>query len=191
MTNRPKRRNRKWKRGQKVTLKVVPPGLIDGLPEEDQRAISAVVGKPVVLEGYERNGTVKLEFIDKDSSIHSIWVEPKFIKPWRASSVRKHLWARPERDFSDAKKRKGPRDGQKKRRQKKLRRGQRVTLQRLPPEIVGSLPKDDQQVILAVVGRPFVFFNKYERDGRAELEFDDNDNTTHLIYIDPKFVKLW
>lgn len=191
MTNNSKRRKSKLKRGQKVVLNVLPPGLTDGLPEEDQQAISAMVGKPMVLEGYERNGTAELEFTDKDDTFHLIWVEPKFIKPWRASLVRRHLWGRPGEDFSDASKRNALRDGQKKRPRKKLNRGQRVILKPLPPEVVGSLPKEDRRVISAVVGRPIIFFNKYERDGRAELEFVDQDNTTHLIYIDPRFIKLW
>jgi hypothetical protein len=190
MTNDKKRRRKRLKRMQKVTLKLLPPGLIDGLPEEDQRAITAVVGKPVVLGGYERNGTVKLEFFDKDGAIHLIWVEPKFIKPWRAASVRRHLWYRPT-DFNDANKRNASRDGQKKRQKKKLSRGRRVILKPLPPDVIGSLPKEDQQVISAVVGRPIVFFNKYERDGRAELEFIDSEDTAHLIYVDPKFIKPW
>ena len=118
MTSDSKKRKRKYKRRQKVVLKVLPPGLIDGLPEEDQRAISAVVGKPVIFEGYERDLTVKLEFTDKDDAIHLIWVEPKFINPWRASSVRRLLWERPRGDSSDANKRSALRDGQEKRRQK-------------------------------------------------------------------------
>jgi hypothetical protein len=39
-----------------------------------------------------------------------------------------------------------------------------------------------------VVGKPIVL-KKYERDGRAELEFTDSDETIHLIYVDPKFIK--
>lgn len=182
MTNDRKRRRRKLKRNQRVTLKVLPPGLVEGLPEEDQRAISGVVGKPVFFEGYERNGTVKLEFMDSDDTIHLIWVEPKFIKPWRASSIRRHLWERLGRDL---------RDGQKKGRQKKLERGRRVILRPLPPEVIASLPMEDQQIISTVVGRPIAFFNKYERDGRAEIEFVDRDNATHFIYIDPTLIKPW
>ena len=190
MTNDRKGRKRKLKRRQKVILKVLPPGLIDGLPEEDRQAISAVVGKPTIFEKYEHNGTVKLEFTDKDDAIHLIWVEPKFIGPWRATSIRKHLWGWRE-DFGNAHKRNALGDGQKKRRQRKLNRGQRVILKPLPPEVISSLPREEQQVITAVVGRPIVFFNKHERDGRVELEFVGDDNTTHLIYIDPTLMKVW
>jgi hypothetical protein len=32
-----------------VLLKSIPPGRLDGLPQEDQNAIVAIVGKPVLL----------------------------------------------------------------------------------------------------------------------------------------------
>ncbi len=38
--------------GEHVLLIALPPGLLDGLPAEDQRAISAIVGKPVTLLGH-------------------------------------------------------------------------------------------------------------------------------------------
>jgi len=41
-----------------------------------------------------------------------------------------------------------------------------------------------------VVGEA-ITLNKYERDGRAELEFTDSEDVIHLIYVDPKFIKLW
>jgi len=69
--------------GQKVILTKLPPGLIDGLPVEDQRAISEVVGKPVLLNEYDEDGRAELEFIDyREDIIHSIYVDPKLIKPW-------------------------------------------------------------------------------------------------------------
>jgi len=40
-----------------VVLTSIPPGLLDGLPQEDQNAIVAIVGKPVLLVEYE-NGQV-------------------------------------------------------------------------------------------------------------------------------------
>jgi len=44
----------------------------------------------------------------------------------------------------------------------------------------------------AVVGKPIIL-NKYDRDGRAELEFADpyNEDSSHTIWVDPKFIKLW
>ena len=65
----------------RVILKALPPGLIDGLPEEDQRAIDAVVGKGVVLNEYDADGRAELEFTDKHEVIHLIYVDPTFIEP--------------------------------------------------------------------------------------------------------------
>jgi hypothetical protein len=42
--------------GQRVVLVAIPPGLLDGLPDEDQRAINAIVGKPVRFCGYDDIG---------------------------------------------------------------------------------------------------------------------------------------
>ncbi|HUJ30460.1 MAG TPA: hypothetical protein VLY23_04220 [Candidatus Acidoferrum sp.] len=182
MTNRKGKQKRALKRGQRVVLKVLPPGLIDGLPEEDQQAISAVVGKPTIFERYERNGTAKLEFMANDETMHMIWVEPKYIRVWRPSSIRRHLWKQRGTGFKDRLK-----TG----RRKKLDRGQRVILQPLPKEVIEFLPAADQQIVSEVVGRPIVFFIRYGRDGSAELEFVGSDNTAHLIYVDPRFVKTW
>jgi hypothetical protein len=37
--------------GTQVILAALPPGLLDGLPDEDQRGIAAMVGKAVTLVG--------------------------------------------------------------------------------------------------------------------------------------------
>ncbi len=50
--------------GERVVLVAVPPGLLDGLPDEDQRAITAIVGKPVKLCGYDDIGRAELSFDD-------------------------------------------------------------------------------------------------------------------------------
>lgn len=65
----------------KVILKGLPPGFLDNLPLEDQRAIQAVVGKRVRLNGYDADGRAELEFKEKRDITHSIWVDPKFIEP--------------------------------------------------------------------------------------------------------------
>jgi bifunctional UDP-N-acetylglucosamine pyrophosphorylase/glucosamine-1-phosphate N-acetyltransferase len=70
---------RKPRPGQKVILTALPPGFIDDLPLEDQRAISEVVGKPITLNRYEEDGRAELEFTDKEDVIHSLYVDPKFI----------------------------------------------------------------------------------------------------------------
>lgn len=73
-----------------VVLTRIPPGLLDGLPQEDQNAIVAIVGKPVFLAGYDEDGRAELRFddpfdreSDDHSHTHSIWVEPEFIERLR------------------------------------------------------------------------------------------------------------
>jgi hypothetical protein len=82
MTDDKKRQERRPKPGQKVILKALPPGFLDDLPDEDQRAISAMVGKPIMLNKYDRDGRAELEFADPhiENSFHTMWVDPKFIK---------------------------------------------------------------------------------------------------------------
>jgi hypothetical protein len=58
-------RNYKPKTGDLVVFRVVPPGLLDGLMRVDQRAISAVVGKPIVLSSYDDFGSAELHFTDR------------------------------------------------------------------------------------------------------------------------------
>ena len=73
--------------GERVVLLSLPPGLLDGLPDEDQRAIKAIVGKPVKFLGYDEIGRAELEFDDpfdprteNYSHTHFIWVGPVFIR---------------------------------------------------------------------------------------------------------------
>jgi hypothetical protein len=75
-----KRRGERPKPGEKVILTALPSGFIDDLPEEDQRAISAVVGKPILLNKYDRDGRAELEFTDSRNTIHTIYVNPRFIR---------------------------------------------------------------------------------------------------------------
>jgi hypothetical protein len=63
-----------------VVLDVVPPGLLNGLPKSDQAAISAIVGKPVLLVGYDEDGRAELEFVDREGHNHSIWVKTRFLR---------------------------------------------------------------------------------------------------------------
>lgn len=70
-----------------VLLTSIPPGLLEGLPQEDQNAIVAIVGKPVLLVGYDEDGRAELHFddpfdarTDDYSHSHSIWVAPEFIE---------------------------------------------------------------------------------------------------------------
>ena len=63
-----------------VLLIRVPPGLLNDLPVEDQRAISQVVGKPLILNEYDDHGRAELEFKDSVGVIHFIYVKPEFIR---------------------------------------------------------------------------------------------------------------
>jgi hypothetical protein len=65
--------------GDTVLLREVPSGLLDGLPTEDQRAISEIVGKPVQLNEYDDAGRAGLEFADRDDVVHFIYVSPEVI----------------------------------------------------------------------------------------------------------------
>ena len=68
------------KAGDTVVLTSLPDGLIDGLPTEEQDAISEIVGKLVTLLEYDELSRAELEFRDRAETIHSIWVNPNFIK---------------------------------------------------------------------------------------------------------------
>jgi hypothetical protein len=54
--------------------------LLDGLPEEDPAAISEIVGKRILLVGYDEDGRAELEFKDSEGIIHLIYVSPEFGK---------------------------------------------------------------------------------------------------------------
>jgi hypothetical protein len=64
---------------RRVTLHALRAGFVDDLPIEDQRAILGVVGKRVLLKGYEDDGRAELEFTDQDGVIHAIYLDPKYI----------------------------------------------------------------------------------------------------------------
>jgi hypothetical protein len=71
--------------GEQGIFIALPPALLDRLFEEDQRAIIAMVGRPVTLVGYDEDGRAELEFDDAfDGSTHHIWVAPEFMAPIQA-----------------------------------------------------------------------------------------------------------
>ncbi len=70
-----------------VVLTAIPPGFLEDLPPEDQNAITAIVGKPVLLAAYDEDGRAELHFEDPfhvrsdvSSHTHSIWVQPAFVR---------------------------------------------------------------------------------------------------------------
>ncbi len=75
----------KAKPGDVVVLERLPPGLLKGLPEEDQIAISEIVGKPVLMVCYDDDGRAELEFADRNGHRHSIFVDPGSIRRNRDS----------------------------------------------------------------------------------------------------------
>jgi hypothetical protein len=80
--NKKKKSKSKLKPGRLVFLKSLPPGFVDGLPEEEQRAITARIGRPILFIKYDRDGRAELEFMDKDDGIHMLYVDRKYIRPW-------------------------------------------------------------------------------------------------------------
>jgi hypothetical protein len=66
--------------GEMVVVKGVPPGLLEGLPGDDQTAISEIIGKPVLLVGYDDSGKAELQFTERDGATHSIWVNASFLR---------------------------------------------------------------------------------------------------------------
>jgi hypothetical protein len=57
-------------------------GFLGDLLEEEPRAISARIGRPIMLMAYERDGRAELEYMAKDDSMHIFYVDPKFMRPW-------------------------------------------------------------------------------------------------------------
>jgi hypothetical protein len=70
----------KLKPGSVAVLTALPPGLLDGLPQEDQTAISEIIGKPVFLVSYDDDGRAELQFTDRKGTIHFIYVAPEFVR---------------------------------------------------------------------------------------------------------------
>ena len=68
------------KPGDIVVLDRLPPGLLKGLPKEDEIAIREIVGKQVLLVGYDDDGRAELEFADRNGHTHSVFVDPCFIR---------------------------------------------------------------------------------------------------------------
>lgn len=66
--------------GRSVILKSVPPGLLAGLPADDQKAIRSIVGQPVTFVGFSF-GQAEVEFVDREGDGHTIWIEPSYLQP--------------------------------------------------------------------------------------------------------------
>lgn len=64
------------KPGVKVILLQIPPGFLNDLPIEDQRAIEVAAKRPLDFIGYDDDGRAELEFMDSTGVIHFIYVDP-------------------------------------------------------------------------------------------------------------------
>jgi len=69
----------------------------------------------------------------------------------------------------------------------KPKAGRKVILTSLPLGFIDDLPAEDQRALLATVGKS-IALNRYDEDGRAELEFVDREGVFHTIWVDPKFI---
>jgi hypothetical protein len=66
--------------GDTVRLTEISPGLLDGLPQEDQRAIGEPVGKPLVLGEYRDDGAAELELTDSAGHRHYVYADRTFVR---------------------------------------------------------------------------------------------------------------
>ena len=62
---------------KKVKLLELPPGFADNLPQDDQPALLAAVGKKAKFNGYDEWGRAELEFKDKKGVWHFVYLDPK------------------------------------------------------------------------------------------------------------------
>lgn len=77
------RKDRNLKPGELVVLTEIPPGLLHELPLKDRRAISEIVGQPILLNEYDSDGRAELKFRDKHGVIHFLYIKPSFIERWQ------------------------------------------------------------------------------------------------------------
>ena len=67
------------KPGDSVVLRVIPDALLDGLEEDTQNAIKAIIGKSVRFNEIDEHGRAELQFTDAKGIIHFIWVDPELL----------------------------------------------------------------------------------------------------------------
>ncbi len=72
--------NMQPKPGDSVVVTALPAGFLDDLPREDQQAITAGIGKPILLKEYDEAGRAELELTDDKGVIHFIYVDPSLIR---------------------------------------------------------------------------------------------------------------
>lgn len=60
--------------GDLATVRAIPPELLSGLPEEDQKAISAQLGSTLSIDSFSPQDEAELEFVDDQGTHHTIWL---------------------------------------------------------------------------------------------------------------------
>jgi hypothetical protein len=68
------------KPGTRVIIHDVSPDLLLGMPEREQKALSEIRDKPVLLVGYDADYRAELSFRDRNKSLHFIYLDPIYIK---------------------------------------------------------------------------------------------------------------
>lgn len=68
------------KPGDLVVIGRLPSAFLDGLPVDDQKAITGILGKPIRFVAYDEHDRAELEFTDTDGVIHVIYVETELLK---------------------------------------------------------------------------------------------------------------
>ena len=75
----------------KVVLVSLPDRFLDDLPQEDQVAISGMIGVPISLVGYDEDGRAVLEFAEaaRPGHHHTIWVDVKHIRVYQSGDLKR------------------------------------------------------------------------------------------------------
>lgn len=60
--------------GDLAIVREIPSGLLAGLPQEDQEAISAQLGSALSIDSFSPGDEAELEFVDDSGIHHSIWL---------------------------------------------------------------------------------------------------------------------
>src|SRR5262249_7011312 len=95
-------RRKRFRRGDLVTFSL-PPGWLDGPPEEDQEEILARAGQPVSVQGHgRRDGCAELEWRASRTRSHTIWLRPDRIKLFaqKRSKAAEQTGAKPQKSLA-------------------------------------------------------------------------------------------
>jgi hypothetical protein len=74
--------------------------------------------------------------------------------------------------------------------QRKPTAGAIVVLIEVPGGLLDGLPIEDQEAIKEAAGKP-IRLNRYDEDGRAELEFIDRNGVIHALFVKPDFISTY